>query len=152
MATGWFWIQIAFAGVGGFLGWFLGGADGFLYTLLAFISVDYITGLMCAVHDRKLSSKVGWSGIFRKVSIILLVGVGALIDRYVLGHDHIMRTAIIFFYLSNEGISILENAVLLGLPVPESLRDMLSQLRERGKPTYKGKNFDGLEDRDDDHI
>jgi len=112
MATGWFWIQIVIAGIGGFLGWFLGGLDGFMYTLVAFVMADYITGVFCAVHDRALSSKVGWRGVFRKVAIFLLVGAGHLLDKYVLGHDHIVRTAIIFFYLSHEGLSLLENCKL----------------------------------------
>ena len=146
MATGWFWIQIIIVGVGGFLGWFLGGLDGFMYTLVAFVMADYITGVFCAVHDRSLSSKVGWRGVFRKTAIFLLVGAGHLLDKYVLGHDHIVRTAIIFFYISNEGISLLENAALLGLPIPSRLRDMLVQLRDRDKPKTNNGTFEGLED------
>ena len=153
MATGWFWIQIVIAGIGGFLGWFLGGLDGFMYTLVTFVVADYVTAIMCAVRDRALSGKVGWAGIFRKCAIFFLVGAGHLLDRYVLGHDHIVRTAIIFFYLSHEGMSLLDNAALLGLPIPGRLRDVLAQLRDRDRPSvYKGENIEGLEDiREHDH-
>ena len=144
MATGLFWINALTAALGGFLVWFLGDRDGFLYTLVAFMAADFATGLMCAVRDRALSNKVGWAGIFRKAAIFLLVGVGHLLDTYVLRHDHIVRTSIIFFYLSNEGISLLENAVTLGLPVPETLRDILARLRDRDKPKKDG-TFEGLE-------
>jgi len=146
MATGWFWIQIAIAGIGGLLGWFLGGLDGFMYTLVAFTVADYITGVFCAVHDRTLSSKVGWRGVFRKTAIFLLVGAGHLLDRYVMGHDHIIRTAIIFFYISHEGISLLENAALLGLPIPTRLRDVLAQLRDRDKHKRNDGSFENTED------
>ena len=127
----WTCVQIAFTAVGGFLGWFLGGADGFLYTLIAFVALDYITGVMCAVVEKKLSSEVGFKGICRKVLIFLLVGVANLLDVYVLGEAAVLRTAVIFFYLSNEGVSILENAAHIGLPVPQKLKDILEQLHNR---------------------
>lgn len=127
----WNWIQVVFAGIGGFLGWFLGGLDGFLYALIAFVVVDYITGLMCAVTDKKLSSNVGFKGIFRKVLIFTLVGIGNILDMYVIKNGSVLRTAIIFFYLSNEGISLLENAAHIGLPVPQKLKDVLAQLHDR---------------------
>lgn len=127
----WNWIQVVFAGIGGFLGWFLGGLDGFLYALIAFVVVDYITGLMCAVTDKKLSSNVGFKGIFRKVLIFTLVGIGNILDMYVIKNGSVLRTAIIFFYLSNEGISLLENAAHIGLPIPQKLKDVLAQLHDR---------------------
>ena len=128
-----FWntIQLIFAAVGGWLGWFLGGCDGLLYALLAFVVVDYITGVMCAVADRKLSSAVGFKGIFRKVLIFTLVGVANIVDVQVLGTPGVLRTAVIFFYLSNEGVSMLENAAHLGLPIPEKLKEVLEQLHDR---------------------
>ena len=128
-----FWntIQLVFAAVGGWLGWFLGGCDGLLYALLAFVAVDYITGVMCAVADRKLSSAVGFKGIFRKVLIFTLVGVANIVDVQVLGTPGVLRTAVIFFYLSNEGVSMLENAAHLGLPIPEKLKEVLEQLHDR---------------------
>ena len=128
----WNWIQVVFAAVGGWLGYLLGGLDGFLYALLAFVVIDYITGLMCAVLDKKLSSEVGFRGIFKKVLIFSLVAVGHIIDQNVIGDGSVIRTAVIFFYLSNEGISILENTVHIGLPVPQKLKDILEQLHNRG--------------------
>lgn len=127
----WTWIQIAFSALGGFLGWFLGGTDGFLYALLAFVVIDYITGILCAVADKSLSSEVGFKGICRKVLIFALVGIGNMVDGYVLGQEGVLRTAVIFFYLSNEGVSLLENSAHLGLPIPEKLKTVLSQLHHR---------------------
>ena len=126
----WSGIQMAFTAFGGFLGWFLGGFDGFLYALIAFTVIDYITGVMCAVTDKTLSSAVGFKGIFRKVLIFTLVGIGNIVDVYILGQGGVLRTAVIFFYLSNEGVSILENTAHLGLPIPEKLREVLEQLHE----------------------
>jgi toxin secretion/phage lysis holin len=113
------------------LGWFLGGLDGFLYALIAFVAIDYLTGVMCAIADRKLSSDIGARGIFKKVLIFVLVGVGHIVDTQVLGDGGAIRTAVIFFYLSNEGISILENAAHVGLPIPEKLKSILEQLHDR---------------------
>lgn len=132
MKSVWDGIQLVVTAAGGALGWFLGGRDGFLYTLIAFSVIDYITGVMCAVVDKKLSSAVGFRGIFRKMLIFILVGIGNIIDVYVLGTAGVLRTAVIFFYLSNEGISLLENATHLGLPVPRKLKDVLEQLHEKG--------------------
>ena len=122
--------QYAFAALGGALGAVMGGFDGFLYALVVFVVVDYITGLMAAAVEKKLSSEVGFKGIFRKVIIFSLVAVGHIVDSYVIGQGSVLRTAVIFFYLSNEGISILENAARTGLPIPEKLKDVLEQLRE----------------------
>ena len=119
--------------LGGTLGWFLGGADGFLYALIAFVVIDYITGMMCAVADRELSSKVGFKGICRKVIIFLLVGVANLLDVYIIGTGSVLRTAVIFFYLSNEGLSLLENGAHLGLPIPEKIKNVLAQLHHRSE-------------------
>lgn len=127
----WTGIQLAFSALGGFIGWFLGGADGFLYALIAFVVVDYITGIMCAIADKNLSSAVGFKGICRKVLIFVLVGIGNIVDVYVMGEAGILRTAVIFFYLSNEGVSLLENSAHLGLPIPEKLKTVLSQLHNR---------------------
>ena len=130
-----FWsvIQFIFAAVGGWLGWFLGGCDGLLYALIAFVVVDYITGVMCAVVDKKLSSEVGFKGIFKKILIFLLVGIANLLDVNIIGNGSVLRTATIFFYLSNEGVSLLENATHLGLPVPEKLKSVLQQLHDRAE-------------------
>ena len=130
-----FWntIQAIFTAVGGWLGWFLGGCDGLLIALLIFVALDYITGVMCAVVDHQLSSEVGFKGIFRKVLIFALVGVGHVLDVNVIGTGSILRTAIVFFYLSNEGVSLLENAAHLGLPVPQKLKVVLEQLHDRAE-------------------
>ena len=127
----WTTIQVIFAAVGGWLGWFLGGCDGLLYALLAFVIIDYITGIMCAIVDKKLSSEVGFRGIMRKVIILLLVGIAQMVDINVIGNGSVLRTAVIFFYLSNEGVSVMENAAHLGLPVPEKLKEVLEQLHDR---------------------
>ena len=135
----WSGIQIAFSALGGFLGWFLGGADGFLYALIAFAVIDYITGVLCAISDKTLSSEVGFKGICRKVLIFTLVGIGNIVDVYVLGETGVLRTAVIFFYLSNEGVSLLENAAHLGLPIPEKLKEVLEQLHDRATDEKGGE-------------
>ncbi len=129
----WTGIQIAFSAIGGFIGWLLGGFDGFLYALIAFAVIDYITGVMCAISDKRLSSEVGFKGICRKVLIFVLVGIGNLVDVYVLGEAGVLRTAVIFFYLSNEGVSLLENSAHLGLPIPQKLKSVLEQLHDRSE-------------------
>lgn len=129
----WTTIQLVFAAVGGWLGWFLGGCDGLLYALIAFVTIDYITGVMCAIVDHSLSSEVGFKGIARKVLIFLLVGIGHILDTQVIGSGSVLRTAVIFFYISNEGVSLVENAAHLGLPIPEKLKDVLEQLHDRAE-------------------
>lgn len=128
-----FWntIQLVFAAIGGWLGYFLGGCDGLLIALVVFVAVDYITGVMCAIADHKLSSAVGLKGICRKVLIFLLVGIANILDVQVIGTGSVLRTAVIFFYISNEGVSLVENAAHLGLPVPDKLKSMLEQLHDR---------------------
>lgn len=130
-----FWntIQLIFAGIGGWLGWFLGGCDGLLFALLAFVAVDYITGVMCAILDKSLSSEVGFKGICRKVLIFLLVGIANILDVQVIGTGSVLRTAVMFFYISNEGISLLENAAHLGLPIPARMKEVLEQLHDRSE-------------------
>lgn len=129
----WNMVQMVFAAVGGWLGWFLGGCDGLVYALLVFVAVDYLTGVMCAVAERKLSSAVGFKGICRKVLIFLLVGIANILDVHVVGNGCVIRTAVIFFYISNEGVSLLENAAHLGLPVPEKMKAVLEQLHSRSE-------------------
>ena len=130
-----FWntIQLIFSALGGWLGYFLGGCDGLLYALIAFVVIDYITGVMCAIINRELSSAVGFKGIFRKVLIFLLVGIANIIDVQVIGTGAVLRTAVIFFYISNEGVSLLENAGHLGLPIPKKMKEVLEQLHDRGE-------------------
>ena len=130
-----FWntIQLIFTAIGGWLGYFLGGCDGLLYALIAFVVIDYITGVMCAINDKTLSSEMGFRGICRKVLIFLLVGIANILDVQVIGTGSVLRTAVIFFYISNEGVSLLENAAHLGLPVPEKIKTVLEQLHDRSE-------------------
>ena len=137
----WNMIQLVFTAMGGWLGYFLGGCDGLLIALVLFAVVDYLTGIMCAVADKKLSSHVGFKGICRKVLIFLLVGIANIIDVQVIGTGSVIRTAVIFFYLSNEGVSILENAAHLGLPIPVALKAALAQIHDRASDTA-GKDGD----------
>jgi len=123
-------IQAVFAAIGGYIGWLLGGVDGFMYALITFVVIDYVTGLMVAVLERKLSSEVGFRGIFKKVLIFVMVGIGNIVDVHLIKNGSAIRTAVIFFYISNEGISIIENSAKIGLPIPEKLKDVLKQLNK----------------------
>lgn len=136
----WNTVQLIFAAIGGWLGYFLGGCDGLLIALVAFVVIDYITGVMCAIADKDLSSEVGFKGICRKVLIFLLVGIGHLLDTHVIGTGSVLRTAVIFFYISNEGVSLLENATHLGLPVPQKMKDILAQLHDRSESNESEDN------------
>ena len=131
----WAKLQMAITVIGGWLGYFLGGMDGLLTALIVFMTLDYITGIMCAIVDKKLSSAIGFRGIFKKVLIILLVGVAHIVDLHVVGAGNALRSAVVCFYLSNEGVSLLENAAHLGLPIPEKLKTILQQLHDRDTTT-----------------
>ena len=126
-------MQIILAAVGGWLGYFLGGCDGLVYALILFVAADYVTGVMCAAVDKRLSSEIGFKGICKKVLIFVLVGLANILDVQIIGTGCVLRTAVIFFYISNEGVSLLENAAHLGLPVPEKLKDILQQLHNRAE-------------------
>ena len=123
-------LQLIFTAIGGYIGWFLGGFDGLLYALVAFVIIDYITGIMVAVLEKKLSSSIGFKGIFKKVLIFTFVDIGHIVDIYILQNGSAIRTAVIFFYLSNEGLSIVENAAKIGLPVPENLKKVFTELNK----------------------
>ena len=127
----WAKIQIAITAIGGWLGYFVGGMDGMLIALIVLMSLDYISGVMCAIVDRKLSSAIGFKGICKKVLILMLVGVANVVDVHVIGSGNALRGAVVCFYLSNEGLSLLENAAHIGLPVPDKLREALAQLHGR---------------------
>ena len=124
---------MVFTAIGGWLGYFLGGCDGLVVALVVFVVADYLTGVMCAISEKKLSSEVGFRGICRKVLIFILVGIANILDVQVIGTGSVLRTAIIFFYISNEGISLLENAGRLGLPIPEKLKLVLEQLHNESE-------------------
>lgn len=129
----WVTIQVVITAVGAWLGAFLGGTDSLLYAIVAFTVIDYLTGMLAAINAHKLSSSVGFRGIARKILIFTLIGLAHLLDVHVLGTPGVLRTATIFFYLSNEGISVLENAGLLGLPIPNGLRQALDVIKQRGE-------------------
>jgi toxin secretion/phage lysis holin len=120
--------KIIFALSGGVFGWLFGGFDSLLYALIAFIAIDYITGVLVAIHSKKVSSEIGYKGISKKVMIFALVALGNIIDQYIISSGSSIRTMIIMFYLSNEGISIIENAGNIGLPLPRKLKDIMQQL------------------------
>ena len=147
-----FWnvIQTVMAAMGGWIGHYLGGVDGLMYALIAFVVLDYVTGVMCAVADHSLSSEVGFKGLCRKVLVFLLVGVGHVVDVQVIGNGSVMRSAVIFFYLSNEGLSLVENAAHLGLPVPEKLKDVLEQLHGRAEKEEGKGDDDNSNDNDEE--
>jgi toxin secretion/phage lysis holin len=129
----WQTLQASAVMTGGWLGWFIGGWDGFLYALVIFMLIDYATGVLCAIVEKKLSSEIGARGIFKKVVILALVGIGHTIDTHLIGDGNVIRTAVIFFFVSNEGVSLLENAGRLGLPVPQKLKEILTQLHHGKK-------------------
>ena len=127
----WTKVQIAITAIGGWVGYFMGGMDGLLIALIVLMTLDYISGVMCAIMDRSLSSAVGFRGIAKKVLILMLVGVANILDIHVVGEGSALRGAVIAFYMSNEGLSLLENAAHIGLPVPDPLKNALAQLHGR---------------------
>ncbi len=132
MKSAWTIAQIGISSIGAYIGYFLGVFDGFLYALIAFVVIDYLTGIMAAILEKKLLSEVGFRGIFKKVLIFSLVAVAHIIDSKLIQNGSAVRTAVIFFYLSNEGISIIENAAKIGLPIPGRLKEVLDQLSKDG--------------------
>ena len=142
----WAKIQAVITVIGGWLGYFLGGLDGLMIALVIFVVLDYVTGIMCAIADKKLSSSVGFKGICRKVLIFLLVGVAHIVDLHVVGSGSVLRGAVVCFYLSNEGVSMLENAAHLGLPIPEKLKVILEQLHDRESPAAPDDTDDDTND------
>ena len=127
----WTKVQIAITAIGGWIGYFVGGMDGMLIALIVLMSLDYISGVMCAIVDRKLSSAIGFRGICKKVLILMLVGVANIVDLHVVGTGSALRGAVICFYMSNEALSLFENAAHIGLPIPDKLREALAQLHGR---------------------
>ena len=125
------YFKLVFASIGGVLGWFLGGFDSLFYALIAFVALDYITGVLLAIRNKQISSEIGFKGICKKILIFMLVSMGNIVDKYILGSGSALRTLLIMFYLSNEGISILENVGLMGLPIPQKLKDVIQQLNNR---------------------
>lgn len=123
-------IKILLTSVGIAIGYFLGGFDIMMITLLVFIMIDYITGVMCAIINKKLSSKIGYKGIFKKLLIIILIGLVNLLGKSI--NIDGLRYVAISFYIANEGLSIIENASIIGVPIPQKIKDILKQLRNKG--------------------
>jgi len=132
-------IRLYAAGIGIFVGEILGSFDDLLYALVAFVVTDYITGVLRAIVEKKLSSAIGFKGICKKVCIFTLVGVANVLDVHIIGSGCVLRSTVIFFYISNEGISIIENATRIGLPVPQKLQDMILQLQDNNVANKKGE-------------
>lgn len=129
----WTKVQIAVTGLGGWLGYFIGGVDGMMITLIVLMALDYITVVMCAIMNKKLSSTIGFKGICKKSLILMIVGMANIIDLHVVSTGSALRGAVICFYMSNEGLSLLENAAYIGLPIPDKLKEILTQLHDRDK-------------------
>ena len=124
-------IKAAFTAAGALCGMFIGGFGGFALALAAFMLMDYITGVLAAVKEKRLSSEIGFWGLIRKLSILSMVAIGSFIDVFIIKHGSVVRDMVIFFYMSNEGISILENLSVLGVEYPEKLKSVLLQLKEK---------------------
>lgn len=122
--------KIVIALFGSIVGWLLGELDSLIYTLVVFVAIDYVTGILLAIYEKKISSNIGYKGICKKVMIFALVALGNIIDKQLIGSGSSIRTMLIMFYLSNEGISILENAAKIGLPLPQKLKEVLQQINE----------------------
>lgn len=122
----------ASAAVGGVVGFLYGQLNGLFWAVIALMAIDYITGVIVAVLDKKLSSEVGFRGLVKKLFILVLIAVGHILDAYVIGQGAAFMTAVMLFFAANEGISIMENAANLGLPIPKKLRDVLEQLKDKG--------------------
>ena len=149
----WARVQTVLACVGGVIGGFLGGVDGMLITLMVLMAIDYVTGVMIAVLRKELSSSIGFKGLFKKVLILCLVGVANVLDVHVLGGSGAIRGMVICFYISNEGVSVLENATAIGLPVPGKLKDVLVQIHSKSgesTDTEKTESAEREEDSEED--
>ena len=129
--------KLIFGGIVTAVSGFLGGMDGIMYALIAFITIDYITGVAVAVKQKKLSSEVGFWGLVRKVCILLLIGIAHYIDCYVTKNGDVIRTVVSMYYIGNEGVSILENCGNLGLPLPPKLIAVMAQIKETGEKSDK---------------
>ncbi|MEE7583201.1 MAG: phage holin family protein [Oscillospiraceae bacterium] len=112
------------------IGYLFGEIDGLMYALLTVIIIDYITGTICAIVNKKLCSKIGFRGILKKISILIIVSVSQIIDVSILSDSGILRSSVIAFYIINESISILENSSNIGIPLPKKLKSVLSQLKD----------------------
>lgn len=128
-------IQVAIDGaagaVGAVLGFMYGEVNGLFWALIAFMALDYVSGVLAAIADKRLSSAVGFKGIAKKLLILVFVAIGHIADTYVLGGTPVAMSAVILFYIANEGISVIENAAVLGLPVPQKIKNVLEQIKKK---------------------
>lgn len=122
--------KLALGEAGAIIGFFIGGADGLIKALIVFAIVDYITGVAAAAIEHKLNSEIGFKGITKKLLLFCIVGVAHVLDLYVLGTGAVCRSAVVLFYIANEGLSIIENVARCGLPIPDKLKIILEQLKE----------------------
>lgn len=119
--------------VGAVLGFMYGEVTGLFWALIAFMATDYITGVVVAAINKQLSSEVGFRGLAKKLMILVFVSLGHIADMYVLGGTPVAMSAVMLFYIANEGLSIIENAGNLGLPVPKKLKDIMVQLKKESE-------------------
>lgn len=119
--------------VGAVLGFMYGEVNGLFWALIAFMALDYITGVIVAVIEKRLSSEVGFRGLAKKFLILVFVAVGHIADTYILGGTPAAMSAVMLFYIANEGISIIENAAALGLPVPKKLTNIMEQIKNKSE-------------------
>lgn len=122
--------KLALGEAGAIIGFFIGGADGLIKALIVFAIVDYITGVAAAAIEHRLNSEIGFKGITKKLLLFCIVGVAHILDVYVLGTGAVCRSAVVLFYIANEGLSIIENVARCGLPIPDKLKIILEQLKE----------------------
>ncbi|MGK0467168.1 MAG: toxin secretion/phage lysis holin [Clostridium sp.] len=130
-------IKTVIAVMGTCLTWLFGVWDTAIIVLIAFMVLDYITGLIKAYVNKEISSDIGLKGIARKSLILIVIIVAVLLDRLLNAGTWLFRTLICYFYIANEGISLLENCAQLGLPIPDRLRDALVQLQAGNKKGVK---------------
>ncbi len=121
------------AALGAVVGFLYGEVTGLFWAMIAFMAVDYITGVLVAVINKNLSSEIGFKGLVKKLLILVFVAMGHIMDTYVIGSGSALMSAVMLFFLANEGVSIIENAVGLGMPVPKKLRDVLEQLKQESE-------------------
>lgn len=126
-------IKYASAGIGAVISFVFGGWSTLLSILLAFVAFDYISGIIASATEGKLSSKIGFKAIPKKVMIFVMVAMGNLVDQALGGDNHIFRDGVIFFYLANELLSIIENAGRAGLPIPEQIKNAVDILKGKGE-------------------
>ena len=132
-------VDFIFGGFVGLLAWFFGGLDGFLKVLIAFSVIDYTSGTAAAWTENIISSSVGFKGIVKKCVIFTFVGIAHLVDRYLPGGTEALRTAVCLFYIGNEGISIIENADRLHIPIPQALKKHFIHLKKENDVASKKK-------------